>query len=166
MSERGKVLAVFTLLIGICGIGLGIYAIFFQPQQPSVISNIWTVEQGSTYYPGGTYSDMPNMNVIITVNAGETIYVTFNAQYNLGVAGTWLKGGARVMRDGIAISESLRQFSIEVSVGSVIWYSLSTQFLITGLEAGTYELNVQVMAYSGSGTPNIGSGVLLTYTYR
>ena len=166
MNERGKGLAIFTLLIGICAIGLGIYAIFFQPQQPSVISNIWSAEQESTYYPGGTYSDMTNMNVIITVNAGETVYVTFDAQFNLGVGGTWLIGGVRVMRDGIAISESLRQFTIEITSGSAIWYSITTQFIINDLEAGIYELNVQAMGYSGSSSPNIVSGVFLVYTYR
>ncbi len=106
MSERGKGLTILTFLIGICGIGLGIYAIFFQPQQPSVVSNIWAVEQDGSYSPLGTYSDMPNMNVLITVNTGETVYGTFSALFTLSVADTWFNGGVWVLKDSVGMINS------------------------------------------------------------
>ena len=173
MSKRGNGLTILALLIGMGGMGLGVYAVFFMPtimgqaSGDSEISEIWTVEQSGSFTPPGTFGDMTNMNVNITVNTGETVYGIFSAQFNLGATGTYFIGGARIMRDGVAIPGSQKQFTIERTGGTgSTWYSLTTQFTIDGLAAGTYELQVQVYAYSGAGSINIDSGLLLVYTYR
>ena len=123
-----------------------------------------TVEQVGTFYTGGSYSDMTDMDVTITVNAGETVYVMFNAQISNGPTGGtgWLTGGVKVMRDTVEIPGSERYFFIESSFGWSVGNSITTQFIIEGLAAGDYELKVQATAQAESLTDRIEDGLLLS----
>ncbi len=173
---KGSVLAFIALLIGIGGVGIGGYAIIFMPttiiQQASgssEITQIWTVEQIGAFYPGGSFGDMTDMDVYITVNAGETVYVMFNAQISNGPSdgNGMLTGGVRIMRDNVLISGSERYFIIEISYGVFsIGNSITTSFIIEGLTAGTYELKVQATAQAENGLARIEDGLLIVYTYR
>ena len=172
---KGNGLAILALLIGLGGLGFGIYSVIILPdviiQEASGESNInqiWTVEQVGTFYPGTSYSDMTDMDVTITVNAGETIYVMFNAQISNGPSGGngWLTGGVRIMRDTVEIPGSERFFIIESSVGFSVGKSITTHFIIEGLAAGIYELKVQATAYAETGTERVEDGLLIVYTYR
>lgn len=84
---KGNGLAIVAIIIAIGGCGFGVYAVVILPdtiiQQASgssEITQIWTVEQAGIFYTGSSYGDMTDMDVTITVNAGETVYVMFNAQ--------------------------------------------------------------------------------------
>lgn len=164
-KNNGLVIVVLILALG--GIGLGIYSVFIQPNN-SEISQIWTVKQGSAFYTTSSYSDMTDMDVYITVKAGETVYVMFNAQFSNGATGGagWLTGGVRIMRDNVEIPGSERYFVIDSVVGVSVGYSLTTQFIIEGLAAGTYELKVQATAVAEVGSDRVEDGLLYIYTYR
>jgi len=172
---KGSGLAIIALIIGIGGIGFGIYSVFFLPntiiQQASgssEITQIWTVEQAGAFYTGSSYSDMTDMDVTITVNAGETVYVMFNAQISNGPTGGsgWLTGGVRIMRDNVLIPGSERFFIIDSSVGTSVAMSITTHFIIEGLAAGIYELKVQATAVAEVGSDRVEDGLLIVYTYR
>lgn len=106
---------------------------------------------------------MPNMDVNITVNAGETVYVMFNALIST-TATTWLVGGVRITLDTVEITGSRREFNIETSNGLAA-NSITTHFIIEGL-TGTYELEVEALAAAGGGTDSVTNGLLIVYTYR
>jgi len=172
---KGNALAIVALIIAIGGCGFGVYSVFILPntitQQASgssEITQIWTVEQAGAFYTGSSYVDMTDMDVTITVNAGETVYVMFNAQISNGPAGGsgWLTGGVRIMRDNVEIPGSERFFIIDSSVGISVAMSITTHFIIEGLAAGTYELKVQATAVAEVGSDRVEDGLLIVYTYR
>jgi len=171
---KGNALAIVALIIAIGGVGFGVYSVFILPntiiQQASgssEITQIWTVEQAGAFYTGSSYVDMTDMDVTITVNAGETVYVMFNAQFSNGPAGGsgWLTGGVRIMRDNVEIPGSERFFIIDSSVGISVAMSITTHFIIEGLAAGTYELKVQATAVAEVGSDRVEDGLLIVYTY-
>jgi hypothetical protein len=172
---KGNGLAIVAMIIAIGGCGFGVYSVFILPntiiQQASgnsEITQIWTVEQAGIFYPGSSYGDMTDMDVTITVNAGESVYVMFNAQFSNGPTGGsgWLTGGVRIMRDNVEIPGSERSFIFDSTIGVTVANSITTHFIIEGLAAGTYELKVQATALAEVGTERVEDGLLLVYTYR
>ena len=187
-------LAIVALIIALGGCGFGVYAVVILPDtivqeasgntqtliddhthvndhtHISEIIQIWTVEQVGTFYTGSSYGDMTDMDVTITVNAGETVYVMFNAQIWNGATGGrgWLTGGVRIMRDNVEISGSERFFITDSSnyPGLAVAKSITTHFVIEGLAAGTYELKVQATAVAEFGSDRVEDGLLIVYTYR
>ena len=168
-------LAIIALLIAIGGCGFGVYAVVILPDtiieqasEESVISQIWTVEQVGTFYTGSSYGDMTDMDVTITVNAGETVYVMFNALISNGPTGGngWLTGGVRIMRDTVEIPGSERFFIIDSPVGISVANSITTHFIIENLAADTYELKVQATAVAEVGSDRVTDGLLIVYTYK
>lgn len=172
---KGSGLAIFAIIIGLVGCGFGVYSVFILPniiiQQASgnsEITQIWTVEQVGTFYPGTSYGDMTDMDVYITVNEGETVYVMFNALFSNGPTGGagWLTGGVRIMRDNVEIPGSERYFIFDSTFGITVAMSLTTHFIIEGLSAGTYELKVQATALAEFGIESVNDGLLIVYTYK
>ena len=162
-------LAIFALLIGLGGLGLGLYSVFILPDtiiaqttNNSEIIQIWTKEQPAVYYTTGSYVEVPDMDITITVNAGETVVILFNGQFK-GIAPGILVGGVRFMRDNVEIPNSRRDFNIETTVGLIIGYSLTANVLIENLATGTYEIEVQ--AYCNGDTDRMDDGVLIIYTF-
>ncbi len=168
---KGNGLAIFALLIGLGGLGLGIYSAFILPNtiiaqttNPSEIVQIWTKEQPAVYYTTSSYVEVPDMDITITVNAGESVMIIFNGQF-YGSPGL-LYGGVRFMRDNVLIPNSLRDFSIETTGVVITANSITAHILIDNLVAGTYEIELQ--AYGGNGAPNndrLDDGLLIIYTF-
>ena len=165
---KGSGLAVFALLIGLGGLGLGLYSVFILPNtiiaqttNNSEIKQIWTKEQPAVYYTTTSYVEVPDMDITITVNTGETVVIVFNGQFH-GSPGL-LYGGVRFMRDNVEIPNSRRDFSIEVTGVVVMGNSITAHILIDNLVAGTYEIELQ--AYGGGGGNRIDEGLLVIYTF-
>ena len=165
---KGNGLAIFALLIGLGGLGFGIYSAFILPNtiiaqttNPSEIVQIWTAEQPTVYYTSTSYYDIPDMDLSITVNTGENVLILFNGQFK-GDVGI-LIGGVRLMIDNVEIPNSRREFNIETSGGGSSGFSISTFVLIENLAAGTYEIEVQ--AYCNGDTDRMDDGVLIIYTF-
>jgi len=59
-----------------------------------------------------------------------------------------------------------RGFNIDSTIGISVSYSLTTQFIIEGLAAGTYELKVQVTAQAEVGSDRVEHGLLYIHTYK
>ena len=169
-------LAILALLIGFGGLGLGLYSVFIlpdtiiaqtltqvptPPSNPSEIIQIWTREQPAVYYTTGSYVEVPDMDLTITVNAGETVVVLFNGNF-YGSVGI-LMGGIRFMRDNVLIPNSQRDFNIETTGGILMANSITAHILIDGLAAGTYEIELQ--AYGNGVNDRLNDGVLIIYTF-
>ena len=165
---KGSGLAVFALLIGLGGLGLGLYSVFILPDtiiaqttNNTEIKQIWTQEQLAVYYTTGSYVEVPDMDITITVNAGESVMIIFNGNF-YGSVGI-LMGGIRFMRDNVLIPNSLRDFNIETSGGILMANSITAYILIENLAAGTYEIELQAF---GVGTnERLDNGLLIIYTF-
>ena len=176
-------LAIIALIIGIGGIGLGVYSIIILPDiiikeasentetliddvndhtHTSEIIQIWTVEQPTLYYTSSSYYDIPDMDVTINVNTGEKVLILFNGEFtaNVGV----LLGGVRLMLDNTEIPSSMREFNIETSFAGLMGYSITTYVLIDDLVAGEYEIEVQAFGIGSS--ERIDEGLLVIYTFK
>ena len=166
---KGSGLAIFALLIAFGGLGLGIYSVFILPDKiiaqttnNSEVVQIWTVEQPAVYYTSTSYVEVPDMDVTITVNTGETVVILFNGQFH-GSPGL-LYGGVRFMRNNVEIPNSRRDFSIETTGVVVMGSIITAHILIDNLAAGTYEIELQ--AYGGGGGNRLDDGVLIIYTFK
>ncbi|MGQ4875465.1 MAG: hypothetical protein ACP6IY_15470 [Promethearchaeia archaeon] len=177
--RNGKGLAFFALIIGLGGIAIGAYAAFFVPtntleqaseqtskqiEEENVITNIWTVVQETTYYPGSSYTEVPDMDKTITVEKGETVLIRFSGQFST-TASTWLTGGVRIMLDNVEIDGSRREFNVETSTGLTA-YAIETSVIIENLSEGEYEIELQATAQAGAGTDSLQDGILIIYTYK
>jgi len=172
---KGNGLAIFALLIGFGGLGLGVYSVFILPDtiiantmlqiptNPSEIIQIWTKEQPTAYYTSGSYYDVPDMDITISVNTGETVLIMFNGEFTSSVGR--LVGGVRLMRDNVEIPSSRREFTIETSGVALMGYSMTTYVLIDNLATGNYEIEVQAFGSSTGGSDRIDDGVLVIYTF-
>ena len=173
-------LAILALLIGFGGLGLGLYSVFIlpdtiiaqtltqvptppsiPPSNPSEIIQIWTKEQPALYYTTGSYVEVPDMDITITVNAGETVVILFNGNF-YGSVGV-LMGGIRFMRDNVLIPNSIRDFNIETTGGIQMANSITAHILIDNLAAGTYEIELQ--AYGNGVNDRLDNGLLIIYTF-
>ena len=82
---KGKGLAIFALIIGILGLGLGIYSLVFPQQQNSGIQKTWFVYDSGIHFTNPTYTDIPinAITINITVKPGESVYGLFNTHATL-----------------------------------------------------------------------------------
>ncbi|NVM36974.1 MAG: hypothetical protein HWN81_15365 [Candidatus Lokiarchaeota archaeon] len=166
---KGSGLAIIALIIGIGGLGFGIYSVIILPDtiiqqasEESAISQIWTVEQPSVYYATSSYYDIPDMDITINVNTGESVLILFNGEFTADVG--VLIGGVRLMLDNVEIPGSRREFNIETSVGVLMGYSITTHVLIDDLVAGEYEIEVQAFGFGTS--ERIDDGLLTLFTFK
>jgi len=87
---KGKALAIFALIIGISGLGLGIYSLVFPQQQNSGIQKTWFVYDSGVHFTNPSYTDI-HINAItinFTVKSGESVYGLFNTYATLVDIGT------------------------------------------------------------------------------
>ena len=82
--SNGKGLGILALIIGISGLGMGVYTIIF-PQVQDVdtnfgIQNTWFKYDSATYgtSPIGTDLVIAALTINFTVNSGESVYFLFN----------------------------------------------------------------------------------------
>ncbi len=161
MGKRNG-LAILALLVSFGALGLGVYSTFFLNTSTNEIMQIWTKEQPYIYYTTVSYADVPDMDVTITVRAGETVLILFNGEFwgNVGI----LIGGVRFRIDNVEVPNSRREFNIETSGGALMGYSMSAFVLIDNLAAGTYEIELQ--AFCAGSSARLEDGLLLIYTYK
>jgi len=165
---KGNGLAIVAIIIAISGCGIGVYSVVILPgtiieqtTNNSEIKQIWTAEQPAIYYTTGSYNDIPDMDLTISVNTGEKVLILFNGEFTASVG--VLIGGVRFMIDNVEILNSRREFNIETSGGVLMGYSMTANVLIDNLLTGVYEIEVQAF---GAGTNDrIDEGLLVIYTF-
>lgn len=182
---KGNGLAIVAIIIAIGGCGFGIYSVILLPDiivqeasgntqtliddhthvynhtHISEVIQIWTAEQPAIYYTTGSYNDIPDMDLTISVNTGEKVLILFNGEFTASVG--ILIGGVRFMIDNVEILNSRREFNIESSGGALMLYSMTANVLIDNLVTGVYEIEVQAF---GAGTNDrIDVSLLVIYTF-
>ena len=76
---KGKGLVVLALLIGISGLGLGIYSLLFPQVQTGGIQKTWFIYDSWPHFTQPIYTDIPidDLTINFTVNSGESVYFLF-----------------------------------------------------------------------------------------
>ena len=157
MGGGGKGLAVLAILIGISSIAFNYYTITIVIPSESTgntgvnnIDQIFYDSSPTPWGPGSSYGDIPDLSLIITVNEGDNLYISFNGQF-IAYSVTGITGGSiRLRINDVTQTGSVRSFY--GNVGTTDHYdSLSLQYVVYDLSAGTYEIQIQATVSYGDG---------------
>jgi len=173
---NSKGIAILALLLGASGLGLGIF-IFFNfgsltnlttttTTEGPTVQNIWYAEslipQTPTEHP--TYTTLTNMHLLITVNTGESVYISFNAKCTIDNSGSYEYIESFIYQDGVMIPAPYAYVGEINSEAQDYLRMVSLQYSISGLAAGAY--NFSIRATTGDNTWNrIDDTVLFIQTY-
>ena len=167
MSERST----GVILLGILAIaGLGLSGYMFLKNEiifPSntVIKHIWYVEDfDSKYDPDEvSFNDITSMNILATVNTGESLYLLFNAHAGAYGSGAPSSIRIKIKMNGILLDQP--EIYVGVTGGNTDTYSsICLQYSNRTIPAGIY--NISICARRTTGSSNwMEDRTLLVYTY-
>jgi len=150
---KGSALGVIALLIGLGGLGFGIFSYFTLNQ------TIVAVQTGSdvhhTYYDNNTalytspsedsWYDIPNISILFQVEPGESVYFIFTCTAHLSpVSGVWLMH-FQLNIDDTQISESSTTVGISTASVTYMDFSVALQYVGSTLSPGSHEVTVETM---------------------
>ena len=177
--SSGKGAAIFAMILAIGGLGFGAYSFWHfnnvisglpTPTTPTsedtIVKGAWYAEyllhQVPSVHP--TYTQLKKMNINVTVNSGESVYISFNAKYTIDNSGVYEFIESFIYQDGVMIPSPYAYVG-EVNSGSQDSLRMvSLQYSISGLAAGNY--NFSIRATSSSNTANrIDDTILYIQTY-
>ncbi|NVM35697.1 MAG: hypothetical protein HWN81_08880 [Candidatus Lokiarchaeota archaeon] len=152
MGSSGKGLAVLALLIGLGGLGLGIYSTFILPPQISQQNEkeINVKEIGfDTEYSPMVYSlklspgeEIPDLEISLTIAEGDTLYLEFSA-----IARIYAPVTANRIDLYFAINGVMKVYPhLQLAAETESMLSANLEYVSNDLVAGTY--NITILAYS------------------
>jgi prophage tail gpP-like protein len=134
---------------------------FLQEPEDQTITEIWYDSRESVYAPGSSYNTVPDLELTITVNAGEKVLIQFNGQFVITPILATNGGLIRLQIDDTTITGTDTGFFSD-STGSQ-WGDVSLLYVASGLSAGIHTINIQATVSGASG--NIAQMNLLAYTF-
>ena len=166
MSDR-KASVVLLGILAVAGLGLSGY-MFLKNEiifpSNSAIRNVWYVEKYSSHYdPADSCEDIPSMNILATVNSGESLYLLFNAHAGAYGSGAPSSIEIQIKMNGILLDHP--HMYVGVTGGTTDTYTtICLQYSNTTIPAGIY--NISICASRTASTTNwIKDRTLLIYTY-
>ena len=162
-NNGGNVLAIFAMIIAIGSLALSGYMFMLEePAEDQTITEIWYDSRESGFAPGTSYNTVPDLELTITVNAGEKVCIQFNGQFVITPILATNGGLIRLQIDDTTITGTDTGFFSD-STGSQ-WGDVSLLYVASGLSTGTHTINIQAAVSGASG--NIESMNLLAYTFK
>jgi len=152
---NGKSLIVFTLLISLIAVSLGVYTIVIgnipPTSQPySKIENVYYNERSVPWYPTATYTEV--ISIDVEVKEGQNLQIFFESEVILRNSGTYEEVHIILSNNGIQIQSSARTVADVPSVANTR-LSLTTQDNILNLSANTYTISVESYGEGTLGSP-------------
>ncbi|MFX0167257.1 MAG: hypothetical protein ACFE9V_18190 [Candidatus Hodarchaeota archaeon] len=165
--SNGKGLGILAFIIGISGLGLGVYTIVF-PQVQDVdtnfgIQNTWFKYDSAAYAtnPPATDIEIAALTINFTVNSGESVYFLFDTFALVSGAGLAIIQFAFVL-DGL-IKSPPNYPEVYFASDSVDQYGSVTLQIAKVISAGSHNLTICI---KGSHTTNgIKDSTLLVQTF-
>jgi hypothetical protein len=162
---NGKGILYLTLIVALAGLGLGGYSVFStiipRDSPDLVLQNFWYEEEfGTIDVPQSQYGYLPPLGVLVTLNQGEVIYVSYSGLADFEPGGTELRIAIYV---GEAQIGPTTRFEI-TSPASIERYPFSLQGVIDTLNPGIH--NISVRAYSDVVDTQIWRSNLLVLTLK
>ena len=175
MAKSGKGLAIIAFLLALGGLGFGSYSfIYFNSLIPTsttsggnIVQEIWYAEYLTPQTPSEhpTYTTLTNMQLVITVNSGESVYISYNAKYTIDNSGVYEYIESFIYQNGTMIPAPYAYVG-EVNSGSQDSLRMvSLQYSISGLAAGDYEFSIRATTGDNTGDNRIDDTILFIQTY-
>ena len=168
MSDRNTGVILLGIL-AIAGLGLSGYMflkneIIFPSSTSTVIRNMWYAEKFDSHYdPDVTYKDIPYMNILATVNTGESLYMLFNAHAGIYGSGAPSIIEIQIKMNGIQFDHPYTYVGV-VGGTTDTYTTICLQYSNRTIPAGIY--NISICARRTASTTNwIKDRTLLIYTY-
>ena len=165
---NGKGFAIIALILALGSIllaGFPYIQPYIFPATDPKIDSVWYSEARSNYNPITSYTAIPDLDIIINVETGQNVFVSFNSQAILQTDGTYQYIAIHVMNNDALVAPSWTQIADRASAGSVIRHSLNLQYTIASLSTGSYNITIAVVTGTMIGN-SIEDCSLLIMTYK
>ena len=161
---KGKGLVVLALLIGISGLGLGIYSLVFPQVQTGGIQKTWFIYDSWPHFtlPTSTVIPIDDLTINFTVNSGESVYFLFKTHGYL-VSGSPSQLTINFVLDGISVNSPeypdaiFSSYSVGTTSGSII-----LQMATDKISPGYHNITISIW---GNLINSIDESTLLVQTY-
>ena len=158
-QKGGRGIAVAALIMGMIGLAMGGYS-FFVMQTSSKVTGVWYAHYDLAYSFGVTDSQIPNMNLNISINAGDTVWVIFTGSLEIEYTGVEI----RIHHDGIYnLTQGLGYYYEHYS--DVNEVSVTVQHYLTNLTAGPHTISIWI-GKDSAGSAFIEYCSLMVQTFR
>ena len=161
---KGKGLAVLALLIGISGLGLGLYSLLFPQVQTGGIQKTWFIYDSWPHFTQPIYTDIPidDLTINFTVNSGESVYFLFKTHAYV-ILGSPSFVTINFVLDGIIVSSPEYPDAIFSSNNAGGSGSLILQIATDTISPGRH--NITISIWGNIMTNAIDESTLLVQTY-
>jgi len=174
-TRTGRGIAILAFILAASGLGFGGFSfIYFNNLIPTsttgegnIVQEIWYAEylthQTPSQHP--TYTTLTNMQLVITVNTGESVYISFNAKYTIDNSGVYEFIESYIFQNGTAIPAPYAYVGEVNSEAVDSLRMVSLQYSISGLAAGDYEFSIRATTGDNTGDNRIDDTILFIQTY-
>ncbi|MFX1575414.1 MAG: hypothetical protein ACFFB0_21985 [Promethearchaeota archaeon] len=78
--KSGRGLSIIALLVGVIGLGLGLYTIFFSQSKPNSAPKSWYIKNDTFLYtdPAYDYISVSTLELSVSISAEEALYVQYS----------------------------------------------------------------------------------------
>jgi len=174
-TRTGRGIAILALILAASGLGFGGFSfIYFNNLIPTsttgegnIVQEIWYAEylthQTPSQHP--TYTTLTNMQIVITVNTGESVYISYNAKYTIDNSGVYEWIESYIFQNGTAIPAPYAYVGEVNSEAVDSIRMVSLQYSISGLAAGDYDFSIRATTGDNTGDNRIDDTILFIQTY-
>lgn len=174
-TRTGRGIAILAFILAASGLGFGGFSfIYFNNLIPTsttgegnIVQEIWYAEylthQTPSQHP--TYTTLTNMQIVITVNTGESVYISYNAKYTIDNSGVYEWIESYIFQNGTAIPAPYAYVGEVNSEAVDSLRMVSLQYSISGLAAGDYEFSIRAATGDNTGDNRIDDTILFIQTY-
>ena len=174
-TRTGRGIAILAFILAASGLGFGGFSfIYFNNLIPTsttgegnIVQEIWYAEYLTPQTPSElpTYTTLTNMQLVITVNTGESVYISFNAKYTIDNSGVYEFIESYIFQNGTAIPAPYAYVGEVNSEAVDSLRMVSLQYSISGLAAGDYEFSIRAATGDNTGDNRIDDTTLFIQTY-
>ncbi|MFW9872973.1 MAG: hypothetical protein ACFFG0_07715 [Candidatus Thorarchaeota archaeon] len=78
--KSGRGLSIIALLVGVAGLGLGLYTMFFSQSTPNSAPKSWYIKNDTFIYtnPAYDYISVSTLELNVSISTGEALYVKYS----------------------------------------------------------------------------------------
>ena len=165
-KNNNQGLVLIAVLIAIISLGLSLTMYFgilpIQSSGENTINRIMYASRDTDYTPALDYEKVPDCEINIIVEEGESVYISFSGQWAMTADGFGY-AGVQIAIDNTAIEISQRTEDSDFASIFPHVIELSTQHVATGLSAGPHIISIEAI---GLGTNAVIRDMnLFVYTY-
>ncbi len=177
-TRTGRGIAILAFILAASGLGFGGFSFIYfnnliptSPTSPTgegnIVQEIWYAEYLTPQTPSQhpTYTTLTNMQIVITVNTSESVYISYNAKYTIDNSGVYEYIESYIFQNGTAIPAPYAYVGEVNSEAVDSLRMVSLQYSISGLAAGDYEFSIRATTGDNTGDNRIDDTTLFIQTY-